>query len=172
MLSTYILEALGERIINNRLINYLETNNIILPQQFGFRKNISTVDAVLKLTNNIVKNINSNKKTLAVFLDLAFDTVPIPILLTKLYLIGVRGTQHNLFESYLTGRSQMVKIGHHTSDELQISYGVPQGSILGPTLFLVFINDMCSIPLKNGTIITYADDTVLLFNDVSWANLQ
>lgn len=142
--------------------------------KFGFRKNISTVDAVLKLTNNIVKNINSNKTTLAVFLDLAkaFDTVPIPILLTKLYLIGVRGTQHNLFESYLTGRSQMVKIGHHTSDELQISYGVPQGSILGPTLFLVFINDMCSIPLKNGTIITYADDTVLLFNDVSWANLQ
>lgn len=163
-----------ERILNNRLVNYLESNNLLSKQQYGFRKHRSTTDATLALINELVHHLNNRKKTLTIFLDLAkaFDTVPIPTLLLKLQSLGVRGTQLNLFQSYLTDRSQIVKINDHLSTEQSISYGVPQGSILGPTLFLVFINDLCKLELQNGFITSYADDTAITFSANSWTELQ
>lgn len=111
---------------------------------------------------------------LTIFADLAkaFDTVPISILMLKLEAIGIRNTQLQFFRSLLSGRTQLVKINDNYSDELPISYGVPQGSIIGPTLFSIFINDLCNISLYNGSTVSYADDTALTFFGDSWTELQ
>lgn len=165
------LSKILEKLINNRIRQYLTKENIISKKQFGFQNNISTSDAVHNLTSNIVKHLDANKKCLAIFLDLAkaFDTVSVPLLLNKLYRIGVRGVQHKLFTDYLTDRTQSVRIGEHVSSEEYIKFGVPQGSILGPTLFLIYINELCNLKLPNACIVTYADDTVILFNGDSWS---
>jgi hypothetical protein len=100
-------------------------------------------------------------------LDLAkaFDTVSIPTLLHKLETLGIRGTQLKLFTDYLDGRTQCTKIDNVFSSDLKnAGFGVPQGSILGPTLFSIYINDLCNLKIDSGRIISYADDTVLLFS--------
>lgn len=162
-----------ERVMNTRLTKYLESNSLISPSQYGFRKGKSTADAVHELTDFIVDKLDKKQKTLAIFLDLAkaFDTVSVPILVSKLERMGVRDLQLRLFEDYLADRTQCVKIGEHVSEEVEISYGAPQGSILGPTLFLVYINDLCRLHLTNGRIITFADDTVVLFHAASWSEV-
>lgn len=154
-----------EKIINTRLKSFLENNSLLANTQFGFRTGHSTADAVNELTDLIFQNLDNNKKCLTIFLDLAkaFDTVSIPILIQKLNNIGIRGTQLKLFQDYLTDRIQCVKIENTISDELPIQYGVPQGSVLAPTLFLVYINDLCQLSLKNGRVISFADDTALVF---------
>lgn len=156
-----------EKIINKRLVNYLEDKLILSRTQFGFRPKISTADAVHHLTNYLVQELDKGKHTIGIFLDLAkaFDTVSIPILLRKLELLGIRDSQLKLFTSYLEQRAQCVRLGSVLSDEQEnTSFGVPQGSILGPTLFLIYINDLCNLKLDRGTIISYADDTALLFS--------
>ncbi|CAB3246778.1 unnamed protein product [Arctia plantaginis] len=164
------LSKIIEKILNNRLLNYLNSNKIIVDNQYGFRQNKKTEDAVLELTSSVAKNINNKLKTIGIFLDLskAFDTVSIPLLLMKLELIGIRGLPLNIFKSYLTNRTQSVTIGGYTSGLEHLNCGVPQGSVLGPTLFLIYINDLCKLSPSNAKIITYADDTVLLIHGKSW----
>lgn len=164
------LSKVLERLINKRLVKFLEEGNLISQSQFGFRAKKSTSDAIQELTNYVVNNIDNKKKTLAIFLDLAkaFDTVSVKILVGKLERLGIRGLQLKLFESYLANRTQCVKIDSITSGEAFVHYGVPQGSILGPTLFLAYINDLCQLPLRNAKIVTFADDTALLFSGESW----
>lgn len=163
-----------ERIVNNKLVAYLEHFHLLSPHQFGFRKKRSTTDAVQELLDTIVQSLNADKRVLTIFLDLtkAFDTVPSEALLGKLEAKGIRGLQLDFFRSYLTGRSQRVKINDTTSEELPINYGVPQGSILGPTLFLVFIDDLSNIKLPNSHLVSFADDTAISFSADSWAELQ
>lgn len=170
-----VLTALSkvlERLMNHRLVNFLENNNLLSTTQYGFREAKSTADAVSELTNYVVNNLDKHNKTIAIFLDLkkAFDTVSIPLLINKLEHLGIRDIQLQLFKDYLTNRTQCVKIDNAISDELPVLYGVPQGSILGPTLFLVYINSLCQLSLQNGKLLAFADDTVLLFSTKSWCD--
>ncbi|KAL0821890.1 hypothetical protein ABMA28_005290 [Loxostege sticticalis] len=128
-----------EKLLNIRLLNYLNKFNKLSSSQFGFRRGKSTEDAILELSSFVTRQLDKSKKCLSVFLDLkkAFDTVSIPILVRKLEKIGVRGTPLALFENYLSERKQKVRLSGCTSDYVDVTCGVPQGSVLGPTLFLV-----------------------------------
>ncbi|KAJ8703937.1 hypothetical protein PYW07_013231 [Mythimna separata] len=163
-----------EKIINTRLTNYLTKFNILSNSQFGFRKDVSTEDAVTALSSLVAEHLDKGKKCLSVFLDLkkAFDTVSVPILVNKLEKVGIRGIALSLFTDYLSNRKQRVKIGQYTSDDVDVSYGVPQGSVLGPTLFLLYINDLCNMEIKNAKVFSYADDTSIVFSGSSWPEVK
>lgn len=166
------LSKILERILNNTLVNYMNKNSIISDKQFGFRSGRSTEDAVIALTSSIVQHIDKKRKCLAVFLDLskAFDSVSIPLLVEKIEQAGVRGV--DIYCDYLNGRKQVSQIESLTSDEEGISYGVPQGSILGPTLFQLYINQLCNLQLSNSEIFTYADDTAIVIHGTDWSELK
>lgn len=159
-----------ERLINKRLVTYLEDKKLLSPNQFGFRRNKSTSSAVNDLIDHITRNIDKKKKVLSIFLDLkkAFDTVSIPNLISKLEELGIRGQTLNIFRDYLQNRTQCVKIQNYLSREEPVTFGVPQGSVLGPTLFIIYVNQLCNLNLENGRIVSFADDTVLTFSGDTW----
>lgn len=149
--------------MSSRLINCFEQENLFTPAQFGFRRNKSTQDALATCLSHLTLNHRNGLRTAAVFLDLsrAFETVDHSILLNKLHRYGVRGVPHKWFLSYLDGRSQCVSVNGAVCESLPVSVGVPQGSILGPSLFLVHINDLPEA-VTYGEVILFADDTTIL----------
>ena len=168
-----IISKVLEKLMLTRLIKYLDKSKIIYEHQFGFQKSRSTTLAVLDLSTRITKALDCGNYAASVFLDFAkvFDTVNHQILLSKLENYGIRGPAKEWFESYLKNRHQIVKIGDTLSDKMQIVCGVPQGSILGPILFLLYIND-----IKNSSKILkfflYADDTSSLLISKSIQKLE
>ena len=152
-----------EKVLYTRLISFLEKYSCLYSLQFGFRKGMNTSHAVLYLTELIRDCVDKGGFACGVFLDLqkAFDTVEHSILLQKLSHYGVRGRANSLFQSYLQDRSQFVTISGKTSDKCSVEHGVPQGSVLGPLLFLIYINDL-NLCIRHSKTIHFADDTSLL----------
>ena len=153
-----------ERLIHTHISTYLETNGLLDERQGGFRKGHSTISTIAEFTDDLFEDINNNKLTLATFIYLrkAFDTVNHFILLQKLLKLGIKGKIFEWAKSYLSKRSQCTIVNGTRSDVLGVECGVPQGSILGPLMFLIYINDLGR---ECDTLNTrfYADDTVIYY---------
>ena len=148
-----------EKIIFYRLASFIDKYNLLYKFQFGFRRNHNTTLALITLVDNIITAADKNDMTLGVCLDFskAFDTIDHEILLRKLFAYGIRGVGLNLISNYLSDRQQFVHVNNSKSSLVQLSCGVPQGSILGPLLFILYINDLAFISNKLLSIF-YADD--------------
>ncbi len=167
------ISKIFEKAIVQRLRRFLEDFDLISNNQFGFRNNMSTEKAIMQFTSKIYSNLERKRYVAGIFLDLskAFDTLNHAILLDKLYNSGVRGTPLKLLESYLTNRKQSVYCNKKSSQLKVIHTGVPQGSILGPLLFLTYINDISNASEKFNYVL-FADDTNLLLHDDNLNNLH
>ena len=168
-----IFSKIFEKAMYQRLNNFLEINEIIYQNQFGFRKSHSTQHSLIQIIDAINKTIDKGKFGCGIFIDLskAFDTVNHKILLDKLEHYGVRNKALSWFKSYLNNRKQSVTIEQSTSDLLQITCGVPQGSVLGPLLFLIYINDLPLISNKFKFFL-FADDTNIYYESDDLLNLE
>lgn len=168
-----ILSKVFESAINIRLQKFFAKYNVISDAQFGFQKCKSTELALLNIKNEILTNFEKKLYTLGLFVDFrkAFDTVHHSVLLEKLNNYGVRGVANRLIQNYLTDRYQYVAINQETSPRARVNKGVPQGSILGPLLFIVYVNNLCSIP-DSPKLIMYADDTNIFFAGSSISQLE
>ena len=162
-----------EKIVHSRLYKFLTNNKILSENQFGFRPSRSTVDAVCKLTSDVLSASETNQYTLAVLLDLskAFDTINHEILLNKLNHYGIRGVALEWFRSYLTSRRQFVSYHGCTSASQTVTCGVPQGSVLGPLLFIIYTNDL-PVSLEHSKSILFADDITLYHSHTDKAILR
>ena len=159
------LSKLLEKIVYCRLLDFLNIHNIISNSQFGFRQKHSTSHAILTFIEKITKAIDKSYHSVGVFLDLskAFDTIDHDILLRKLYHYGIRGKALEWFSSYLTNRKQFVTINGHCSSQQDLNCGVPQGSLLGPLLFIIYINDI-SNSSEILHFVLFADDSNVLLS--------
>ena len=146
----------------NRLFRYLSENSVLYKKQFGFQTSHSNEHAILLLVNQLCQSFDENKFTLGIFINLskAFDTADRKILTKKLELYGIKYCNLRWFESYLSNRKQFITYGDKQTNIKITTCGVPQGSILGPLLFLTFVNDLHKVT-KYLDPIMFADDTNL-----------
>ena len=154
-----------KKILYARLTKYIEDFHLFYKYQFDFRKNHSTEHVLIEITGQIKSSMDNNQITCGIFIDLskAFDTVNHHILLDKLENLGIRGKALELFKSYLSDRKQYVNIDNCKSKTQSITCGVPQGSVLGPLFFLLFINDLPNC-CPSGKVRIFADDTNVFFS--------
>ena len=160
-----VLSKILEKAVHFKLLLYLKKNKLLSEFQFGFRKQSSTKMAATHLCNQIQREMNNGNMVGVVYpgLSKAFDTVGHDLLINQLSIYGVSERELAWFTDYLFGRMQIVEIENTRSNPETIYCGVPQGSILGPLLFIVFFNDLINI--MNVNVIKYADDTVLCYAD-------
>ena len=158
-----------EKVIYNRLNSFIQKNKILNTNQFGFRPHHSTYMALIELYDKITESIEKEEYTIGIFIDLqkAFDSIDHSILLHKLQHYGIRGVALQWFTDYLKNRNQYVSLDDAKSRSQPVTFGVPQGSILGPILFILYINDMAQC-IKKGHLILFADDTNMLISDKNY----
>ena len=149
-----------ERLLKQRLVRFFDKLDLLIPGQYGFRAGHSTDMAILDMVERVRKSWGEGSVSLGVFIDLkkAFDTVDHHILLQKLEHYGIRGQTLSLFTSYLEGRTQYVCYNGYESERGRVECGVPQGSVLGPLFFIVYVNDMVRVS-KELELVLFADDT-------------
>jgi len=172
MLSSF--SKIFEKIIKYRLIDYLEKNNFLSKKQYGFRPNRSTEDVLYTVIECLSKALDKGNKARSIFLDLAkaFDTVDHSILFKVFSSYGINYICLNWFKSYLNKRKQIININGFLGQKSEVVYGVPQGSIFGPILFIMYINSLYCDMNVDCKIVVYADDTCLLVSGSNWENLR
>ena len=168
-----VFDKIIEKLVHKMLYNFLVENDVLYKNQFGFRKNNSTTFALLQITEKIKETIDNKKYGCGIFIDLrkAFDTVNHKILLKKLEHYGIRDQAFDWFESYLSDRKQYVFLNGESSEIKNTTCGVPQGSVLGPLLFLIYINDLPNIS-KVLDFYLFADDTNIYYEAESPEKLE
>ena len=157
-----VFSKIFEKLVHKRMISFIKRYKIISDNQFGFQENKCTADAILEFLDNAYESLNNRKHLLTIFLDFskAFDTISIDILMNKLEHYGFRNQIKSWLHSYLTNRKQIVRINNTTSNTLINKMGVPQGSTLGPLLFILYISDMKQA-LSKMKVLHFADDSTL-----------
>ena len=163
-------EKILETVVKKQLVSYLESNNLIISEQSGFRHKHSCESALNLVLAGIKDDLNNKCCVISVFIDLkrAFETIDQTILLEKLSAIGIRNKELNWFRSFLTNRKQCTTIGSVVSEEIEVNIGLPQGSVLAPILFNVYINDIGRV-LRHSSIKLFADDALIT---ISGSNIK
>jgi len=167
-----VFSKIYERLVYNRIMKFIEKHNILHKHQFGFRKNHSTCLAINTLIDQFHNSIENGDFMLGLFMDLthAFDTISYDILFSKLHHYGIRGIALEWIRDYLNNRIQFVRINQSNSFTGRLEIGIPQGSILGPLLFLLYVNDLSNISSKH-SYIQFADDTSIFVSGKSLHNI-
>lgn len=159
-----VISKIFERVIKTRLIKHLETNKLIHPNQYGFLKNSNTTTAASCLVNDIVSGMNEKQKTACIYVDVtkAFDCLNFEILTEKLHAMGVEDKALSVLQNYMNNRKQVVVVDGKRSTEIKITSGAAQRSVLGPLLFLIYINDLLYLKL-NSVGRLFADDAAFVY---------